>query len=339
MFLKKDNYITFRTRHISGEVHVPGRVLILAGGGGHTGFAYALAQVLHKKFSLSFLVPKGDYLSERRLRKFGKVRFLTKPRDPKTPFQNFTTRLTKAFIESIKQTFHGFDFVISTGSNFCIPPAIMAWTKGIPLINIEGAIRFIKPSKTAQILQPFSTITALQWKEQTRMLKGVVVGPIFFKPEIEPWNGGYTLVTGGTYGHKPLFDELVKSNLHNIVLQTGKIDPTPYIKEHPEWKVITITERFQELLAGAELVITHNGSTILEAVAYGKPALLVPNPEWTRTAGVKDAEYFARKVNAVLVSDIKLENLLDAIDEARKRRVPTLPNGAENLANMIVKLL
>jgi len=317
---------------------VPRRVLILAGGGGHTGFGYALAEVLHKKFSLSFLVPKGDYFSERRLRVFGEVGFLTKPRDPKTQFQNFAVRLTKAFIESMRQTFHGFDFVISTGSNFCIPPAIMAWTKGIPLINVEGAIRFIKPSKTARILQPFSTITALQWKEQTRMLKGVVVGPIFFKSQIKPWNGGYILVTGGTYGHKPLFDELVKSSLHNIVLQTGKIDPAPYIKEHPEWKVITITERFQELLAGAELVITHNGSTILEAVAYGKPTLLVPNPEWTRTAGVKDAEYFVKKVNAVLVSDIELENLLNAIDEARKRRVPMLPNGAKNLANEITKL-
>jgi len=317
---------------------VPRRVLILAGGGGHTGFGYALAQVLHKEFSLSFLVPKGDYFSKRRLRVFGEVGFLTKPRDPKTQFQDFAVRLTKAFIESMRQTFHGFDFVISTGSNFCIPPAIMAWTKGIPLINIEAAIRFIKPSKTARILQPLSTITALQWKEQARMLKGVVVGPIFFRPAIEPWNGGYILVTGGTYGHKPLFDELAKSKLHNIVLQTGKINPAPYIKEHPEWKVTTMTERFQELLAGTELVITHNGSTILEAVAYGKPTLLVPNPEWTRTAGVKDAEYFVKKVNGVLVPDIKLENLLEAIDEARKRRVPTLPNGAENLADMMAKL-
>jgi len=35
-------------------------VLVLAGGGGHTGYAYALAQALHEKVSLSFLVPEGD---------------------------------------------------------------------------------------------------------------------------------------------------------------------------------------------------------------------------------------------------------------------------------------
>ena len=32
------------------------------------------------------------------------------------------------------------------------------------------------------------------------------------------------------------------------------------------------------------------------------------------------------------------ETLLDAIDEARKRRVPALPNGDGNLTNIILKL-
>lgn len=72
------------------------------------------------------------------------------------------------------------------------------------------------------------------------------------------------------------------------------------------------------------------------AVVYKKPVVLVPNPEWTRTVGTEDAEYLAGKINAVFVSEI--ESLLNAIKEARKRRVPTLPDGAENLANMIIEL-
>ena len=315
-----------------------GRVLILAGGGGHTGYAHALAQALHGKVSLSFLAPEGDALSERRLSKFGKVSFLVKPREPKTPLRIFVVGLAKAFIESVGQPIHEFDAVVSTGSNFCIFPAIMAWAKGIPVVNIESEIRFTKPSKTARILQPFSTITALWWKEQKRLLNGVVVGPILSKPVIEPSNKGYILVAGGTYGHKPLFDELAKSSLHNIVLQTGEVDPTPYAEKHPEWKVITVTDRFHELVAGAELVVTHLGLTVLEAIVYKKPVVLVPNPEWTRTGKVEDAKYLARKINAVLVSEINLENLLGAVNEARKRKVPTLPNGAENLANMIIEL-
>ena len=102
------------------------RVLILAGGGGHTGFAYALAQALHNRVSLFFLVPEGDTLSEKKLSKFGKVNFLIKPREPKTPAPVFAVRLAKAFMGSIGQPFHEFDVVVSTGSNFCVFPAIMA---------------------------------------------------------------------------------------------------------------------------------------------------------------------------------------------------------------------
>jgi UDP-N-acetylglucosamine--N-acetylmuramyl-(pentapeptide) pyrophosphoryl-undecaprenol N-acetylglucosamine transferase len=315
------------------------RVLILAGGGGHTGIAYALAQALHKKVSLSFLAPKEDSWSEKRLGKFGEVQFLIKGRGPKTPTPIFTVRLAKAFKDSVGKAFHEFDVVVSTGSNFCIPPALFAWIRQVPVVNIESLVRFTKPSQTARLLQPFSTMTALHWEEQRRLLKGVVVGPTLSKPEVEPWNGGYILVSGGTFGHRLLFDTLSDSKLNNVVLQTGRVDPTPYIKKHPEWKVITFTERFHELIAGAELVVTHFGGTVLDAAVYKKPAVLAPNPEWTRTAGIKDAEYLARKINAVLVSDIDLRSLLDAINEARKRKVPPLPNGAETLANMIMQLL
>ena len=316
-----------------------GRILILAAGGGHTGYAYALAQALHKRASLSFLVPEGDDLSERRLSKFGKVQFLIKPRGPKTPTPIFAVRLAKAFRDSVGRAFHEFDVVVSAGSNFCILPAIMAWMRGVPVVNIESPVRFVKPSKSALVLQPFSAITALHWEEQKRLLKGVVVGPMLPKPEVEPQSRGYILVAGGTYGHRLLFDTLVESNLRNVVLQTGRVDPTSYIEKHPEWKVITVTEAFHELLAGAELVVTHLGVTVLEAAVYKKPVVLVPNPEWTKTGGPEDAKYLARKINAVLVSEIKLDNLLDAIKEAKKRKVPTLPDGAQNLANLIMKLL
>jgi len=315
------------------------RVLILAGGGGHTGYGYALAQALEENASLSFLVPEGDILSEKKLSRFGEVNFLTKARGPKTPTHTFLIRLAKAFVASIERAIGNFDVVVSTGSNFCIPPSIIALACGVPLVNIESSVRFVKPSKTARLLEPISTVTALQWKEQKRFLKkGVVVGPLLTKAEVEAWNGGYILVTGGTYGHRILFDTLAESDLHDVVLQTGRIDPSPYVKKHPEWKVITVTEKFHELLAGADLLVTHFGATILEAAVYKKPLVLVPNPEWTRTAGVRDAEYLARKVNAVLVQEINLQNLLNGIEEARKRRMPTLQNGAEKLASIIISL-
>jgi UDP-N-acetylglucosamine:LPS N-acetylglucosamine transferase len=315
-------------------------VLILAGSGGHTGYAYSLAEALYEKEAqMHFLVPEDEPLSGRRLSRFGEVDFLVKPRGPKTPILPFVVNLAKSFLDSIEKVSNRFNVVVSSGSNFCIPPAIISRMKRIPLVNIESSVRFVKPSKTALLLQPFSTITALQWEEQRSFLRGVVTGPLFPKPKFKPRNGGYILVTGGTYGHKLLFDAIAESNINNVVLQTGKVNPKPYMEKHPEWQVFTLTERFQELLAGADIVVTHFGSTILEALVYSKPIVIVPNPEWTLTAGADDARYMAKKINAILLSEINPRILIYAINEAKKRKPPKLPNGAENLATLIMNML
>lgn len=312
--------------------------MILAGGGGHTGFAYALAQRLEAKASMRFLIPEGDNLSYERLIGFGKVNYLLKPRGAKTPTDKFTYNLARALANSMKKVKGDLDAVVSTGSNFCIPPALVAFLKGIPIVNIEGEARFIGASKTARILQPLSAITALQWTEQKNFLKGTVVGPIFAKPEIEPWNGGYVLLTGGTLGHKRLFDVLNESDLKNVVLQTGEVDPEPYRKRHPEWKVLEFSLSFHELIAGAEVVVTHQGSAPLEAAVYKKPSVIVPNPELKRTFPRRDSEIFAKKVGATFLSDFTLKSLVDAIEEAKNNKIPELKDGAKALAEMILNL-
>lgn len=315
------------------------KVLILAGGGGHTGYGYALAQRLYGRANLHFLVPEGDFLSQKRLSKFGCVDFLLKARGAKTPTREFILKLARAFLESSKRVSRKYDVVVSTGSNFCIPPALFAWMKGIPLVNIESSVRFTKASKTARILQPFSAVTALHWEEQKELLKdGVVVGPLLPKPEVESWDGGYVLVTGGTLGHKLLFDVVSESDLENVVLQTGKVNPEPYKKKRPKWKVIRFSTKFYELIAGADIVITHFGSTVLEAVVYRKPMVMVLNPEWKRTVGKSDAEFFAEKVNAAFIWDVNLESLLKAMEEARKKKAPVFADGTEKLAELILKL-
>ncbi|MFQ6073950.1 MAG: glycosyltransferase, partial [Candidatus Bathyarchaeia archaeon] len=306
---------------------------------GHTGYACALAEELYQRASLSFLVPRGDSLSAKRLSEFGKVGFLLKAREPKTPTHVFVPRLFRAFQDSFRHDFRRFDVVVSAGSNFCVPPALIAWMRGVPVVNIESPVRFVKPSKSARVLQHFSAITALHWEEQRKLLRGTVVGPILPKRRVEPQNKGYILVSGGTYGHRLLFDALAESPLRNIVLQTGRVDPVPYLNKHPEWKALRVTPRFHELIANAELVVTHLGVTVLEAIIYEKPVVLVPNPEWTRTGTMEDARQLAKKINAVLVSEIRVEILLKAIEEARGRRVPVFPDGAKNLAELILKSL
>jgi len=312
--------------------------LILAGGGGHTGEAYALAQELHDKVKLSFLVPEGDPLSKAKLSRFGKVDALILPRGPKTPHHQFIPRLFKAFIHSFRKISTKFDVAVSHSSNFCIAPAIVAWAKGIPVVNVENSVRFVGASKTAKILQYFSTVTALEWEEQKKFLKGIVVGPLIQEPEVKPWNGKYVLVTGGTHGHKLLFDVIAQSSLKNLILQTGEVDSEPYKRAHPEWKIIRYTDRFSELIAGARVVVTHFGFTALEAVIYRKPMVIVVNPALTRAAGLEDAKVFAEKINASLVLEVTLENVLDAIKNAEGREAPTLPDGAKALAKIILNM-
>ena len=310
----------------------------MAGGGGHTGFAFALAQRLQNDVSLSFLIPEGDQLSQKRLTKFGKVDHMPKPRGAKTPISEFPYNLARAFAVSMKKVSRDFNVIVSTGSNFCVPPALVAFLKGIPLVNLESEARFIGASKTARILQPFATITALQWFEQKKFLKGIVVGPLFPKPELTPWNGGYILVTGGTLGYKHLFDVLNESNLTNIVMQTGEVDPEPYRKRHPEWKVMDFSLRFNELIAGADVIVTHQGSTPLEALVYKKPSVIIPNPELKHTFPKRDSEIFAKKLGATFLSEFTLEKLIDAIGKSKKNKTPEFRDGAKVLADIIINL-
>ncbi len=314
------------------------RVLILAGGGGHTGFAVALAQRLQGKAVLSFLIPQGDMLSYDRLSGFGKVDYLTKGRGAKTSTGRFTFNLVHAFYSSLRKVSRNFDVVVSTGSNFCIPPALVAALKRVPVVNLEGEARFVGASKTARILKHFSALTALQWSEQQKFLKGTVVGPLFPKPELRSSKGGYILVTGGTLGYKKLFDVLNESGLKNVVMQTGEVDPEPYRIRHPEWKVFDYSLKFTELIAAADVIVTHQGSSPLEAAVYKKPSVIVPDPELKRTFPKEDSEIFAQKLGATILYDLSLDNLLNAIDAAKKQKLPELDDGAQALTELILCL-
>ena len=134
------------------EVCLAKRILILAGGGGHTGYAYALAQNLYGRASITFLAPEEDLLSQKRLSRFSEVYLVIRPRGPKTPHHEFIYRLIKAFPENSKYISSKCNVVVSTGNNFCIPPSILAWLRDIPVVNIESSVRFVKPSKTASLL-------------------------------------------------------------------------------------------------------------------------------------------------------------------------------------------
>ena len=288
---------------------------------------------------MDFLVPLGDDLSLKRLEPFGRVGFLSKARSADTSLARFVPNLLRSFGQAFLKGYRSYDVVVSTGSNFCIPPGLSARLEGVDLVNIESSVRFTRASKTARLLGPFSRYTVLQWEDQKRLLPGgTYFGPLLPKPVREPWSGGYILITGGTLGHRKLFELAAECDLHDVVLQTGSVDPAPFVKRHPEWRVITSSPNFHEILAGADVVVTHFGYTALETLVYQKPTVLVLNPDWKLTVGRDDAQILADRINAEFIWDLTRENLLRAIERAKSKRVPVFPDGAERLARELVRM-
>ena len=313
------------------------KVLILAGGGGHTSIALALAQALKGEAETSFLVPENDRLSRELLSPYGAVEDLIKGKYPQTSNLLFPFRLLSAFYHSFPKVNRGYDVVVSTGSNFCISPAVIAWLKSIPVINIESRVAITKPSKTARLLTHFSKQTLLQWDEQTKNLNGVVTGPIFPAERYETKDLGYILVTDSTEGHKQLFDAVVELDLKKVVLQTGKVDPEPYKTKRPKWTIIPYLTEFEKLVAESSMVITHQGGgTIFEAVLYGKPLIIVFNHEIPRSANTDDMRVLAKKVGAPFLDHVDSKTIESLILEIGKQEKPHFENGRVKAAEIIL---
>lgn len=313
------------------------RVLILAGGGGHTSIALALAQAIIGKAETSFIIPEGDRLSRELLTSFGTVDELIKGRYPQTSNLFFPFRLAAGFYRSLPKIDKKYDVVVSTGSNFCIPPAVVAWFKGIPVINIESRVAITKPSQTGALLTHFSKQTLLQWSEQAKNLKGTVIGPIFPEKRYEAKDDGYILVTGGTEGHRRLFDAIIELDLERVILQTGKVDPTPYKTRRPDWTVIKYSTEFERLVAESTLVITHQGGgTIFETVLYEKPLIIVFNPDIPRTANAEDMKVLAEKVGAPFLEEVDAEKIRTLIEKAETIPRPNFEDGRSKAAEIIL---
>ncbi len=256
------------------------RISITASGGGHTGYAVSLAQRLYGKVEMVFFVPRGDGWTISKVERYGPYVEIVKPRGPNEGFSKLLTGLPKAMLESFKHV-RGLDVLVSTGSNHSVAPAIAAWVRGIPVINIESSVRFTRPSSSAKHLSRIADLTVLQWEEQKEILpRGRVFGPLYELPEYGVEDKGYILVTAGTYGYKKLFDTILDLGLDNVVLQTGRVDPSSYRKARPNWIVFDYDPVFSKWIAGASLVITHLGKTVIDsALTYGKPTIIIPNPE------------------------------------------------------------
>jgi len=232
------------------------------------------------------------------------------------------------------------DVAICTGHNHSIPPCIVSWLKGAKLVLIEDVYRISGGSRSIRILSPISTMVALHWPQQSHLYKrGIVVGPIYEEPKYKPWDGGYILVTTGSYGYERLFD-IISELRHKwrIILQTGRINPNKYKTMGLE--AFRFDPDIDKWIAGASIVITHIGVTAINAaLGYGKPVIMVYNPKWIQAAPPQDAEIVAKMLNIVFLWRINRDILSKAIEEAFFKKPPRIPSSSKRLASLILKLL
>jgi len=318
------------------------KVLLTAGGGGHTGYALALGQALKPKASLTFLVDEADELSSSRLSPLGEVLRVKKPRQPGTPLWKFIYRFILCSLQSfwiwMKQRP---DIVVSTGSNIAIPISIVGKVLGSRVANIEDSVRIFSSSKTSRYLDIISDITLLQWPEQSALhtRKGRYVGLLL--PSVTPsTRDGAIVISPGSFGFKELYDIAVKTNLKNVTMTIGDLDISQYQKTG--WLVVNRLIGLDPVLASARVVVTHLGYTIWEALNYRVPVVIIPNPKWRRSA-VHELERVALFIQEkgygvyLPLEGLTPEKLEESIMRASQINVPSMERGTEKAARLILE--
>lgn len=320
------------------------RILLIAGYGGHAGYVYAVAYELARSgFTENVvLIAQGYEFLAARFCDLGEIHYQVLPRKPGESLQRGLGKWIKAFLQSTKISLsYDISVVFAGGSNFSIPPSITTKFLRRPMLyTLEAIEHFTKPSRAVKVLEKMGAVVFLHWNEQLEIFpKGVVVGPVYEPALYESRDEGYVLVTTGTLGFKELFDIVEWLGIENVVLQTGDVDPEPYIKKNPSWRVFRYTSDIHKWIAGASLVITQQGVTASTAsLAYGKPVIIVYNPRVVLGAPRRDVEIYAEKLGAEYVEKPTRELLKKAIEKASKP-TKTYPKGAEEIAKILLNTL
>lgn len=322
-------------------VHVVAmRGLVIAGYGGHAGYAYAVAYELFKLgVELDILLPgEYEYLADR-FKGLGELYYATLPRRPLEPLYRGLHRWIKAFIESIRFLNKKYDFVFTSGSNFSIPPSITLKTfENKTIYTLEAVDHVYTKSKAVNVLSKLGALVFLHWEEQLKMYPdGLVTGPVYEPALYKPRDEGYVLVTTGTLGANDVFDALMQLELEKAVVQTGDVEPEKYVKRRPNWVFFNYTSDLYKWIANASIVVTHPGLTAVTArLAYCKPLVLVYTKRHSKLFIKEEVKALASKLSAVYLEEPTPVKLAEALEKARSLAKPEYKVGSLEVAKHLV---
>lgn len=320
-----------------------GSALIIAGYGGHSGYAFA---VVHELWKLGFrdnviLVAEGQAHLVEKFREYGEVKSIALPRRPGEPLVTTLPRWARALWQSARIVLgRDISVAFASGSNFSIPPSLAAkFLKGSELLTLEAIEHFRTPSRAVRALEKIGARVFLHWEEQKALYPGgEVVGPVYEPPLYEPRDEGYVLVTTGTLGYPELLRALEALGVEEVVAQTGDVDPEPFISRNPSWRAFKYTSDIHKWIAGASVVITQQGLTAsISALAYRKPTIIVWNPRVRLGAMREETRIYAERIGAAFLDSPEPSALRAAIEGAGAPAA-VYPNGAEAIARRIYEL-
>jgi len=332
------------------------RVAIAASGGGHTGYAVAVAQRLRGRAEILYIAdPRDRWTLEKLSREHPGAPVLPLPRlrGPGEPLlEKLLSRGAPAAAAVLRLARIlrrlRVDALICTGSNHSLLAALAAHLASVERIYcVEAIDRVATRSKTPAIIHDLGLGTVLlHWPQQRRHHpRGLVVGPIVPRPSgppAPPPPRGHVLVLTGTVGNPRLIQLLLRTRLDNVVLQTGRLTPPELVeKARPGWRALRYTPDPAPLIRGARLVLSHQGLGLAEAaLAHRRPVLLAYNPDLHMTSGWHDAVMLARLLGTEALDPSKAEpwELEEAVQRAAQRKPPRYPDGARAAAKLVLEM-
>ncbi len=152
--------------------------MIVLGEGGHTKEMLSLVDLLGKDYEYSYLLVRGDELSEEKINVPGRLYRAQRPRDKAHNVILDVFKTLRCGWDSLAALLRERpDAVISCGPAVGVPPCLLARLLGMRVIFVETGSRVRALSMTGRIVYRFADLFIVQWPQlQERYPKTVYAG-------------------------------------------------------------------------------------------------------------------------------------------------------------------
>ena len=141
-------------------------ILIILGSGGHTAQMAKLVDLLGTKYDYEYIVQREDHLSEKKIRKTGRIFRINRPRKFGEFFIITTFRAARSFLQSIAAIRKSkSEAIISAGPGIGVIVSLAGKLFGRKIIFLESWSRVYNRSLSGMLTYLFADQFFVQWPE------------------------------------------------------------------------------------------------------------------------------------------------------------------------------